>query len=187
MKGRKGERQEGEKGRRKKSRRYKANLSIVCYTGFYIMKLHANLFYSLHLLTSIIELNCTALGSTFRIFPSRDRHARTYDKFDTHSNWVSSIILSYISLWFRSGLWEPIFEQVMMFIINQATQSWYGHTIRLHVLHASAYWGHHQIHRAFTMTFPSVCHTPYTGQCSHIGSALRYIFMWYPCIVKCIK
>jgi hypothetical protein len=36
-----------------------------------------------------------------------------------------------------------------MFIVTQSTQSWYGHTIRLHVLHVSAYCDHHQVHNLY--------------------------------------
>jgi hypothetical protein len=64
-----------------------------------------------------------------------------------------------------------------MFIIIQWTQSWYKHTMHLHVLHVVAYCGHHQVHRAFTITLLSLsAKPPYTDQRSHIGKALcRYV------------
>jgi hypothetical protein len=40
----------------------------------------------------------------------------------------------------------------MKFIITQSTKSWYKHAICLHVLHISAYCGHHQVQTAFTIT-----------------------------------
>jgi hypothetical protein len=45
-------------------------------------------------------------------------------------------------------------------------------TMRLHILHVSAYCGHHQVRRAFTVTLPSATIPPNTSQCLHIGSAL---------------
>jgi hypothetical protein len=32
-----------------------------------------------------------------------------------------------------------------MLIINQSTNFWYKHTMHLHILHVSAYRGHHQV------------------------------------------
>jgi hypothetical protein len=46
-----------------------------------------------------------------------------------------------------------------MFIVIHATQSWYKHTMRLHVVHISKYCGNHQVHSAFTITLPSICYT----------------------------
>jgi hypothetical protein len=45
-----------------------------------------------------------------------------------------------------------------MFAITQSTQFWYKHTMRLQVLHVSAYCGH-LVHRAFTITLISICYT----------------------------
>jgi hypothetical protein len=60
-----------------------------------------------------------------------------------------------------------------MFIITQSTQSWYRHTIRLHVLHVSAYCGH-QGHRAFTITLPSICYT----------SLYWPVFTYWECVIQ---
>jgi hypothetical protein len=66
-----------------------------------------------------------------------------------------------------------------MFIIIQSTQFWYEHTMHLHVLRVAAYCGHHQVRKAFIVTFLPSAIPPYTGQCLHIGSALcRYVVLY---------
>jgi hypothetical protein len=60
-----------------------------------------------------------------------------------------------------------------MFLLTQSTQSWYRHTMRLHVLHVSGYCGD-----------PSFCllHLPTLGvRCTGM------LFMYCPYIIKCIK
>jgi hypothetical protein len=74
-----------------------------------------------------------------------------------------------------------------MFIITRSTQSWYIPTIHLHVL-VSAYCGHHQVYRAFTIILPSICYTSLHWPVSlHIGSALyRYVLYVMPlCYEMC--
>jgi hypothetical protein len=69
-----------------------------------------------------------------------------------------------------------------MYIIVQWAQSWYKHTMRLHVLHVSAYCGHHKpLQSPF---FPHVI-PPYIGQCLHIGSAFyKYVVYVIPLCYK---
>jgi hypothetical protein len=71
-------------------------------------------------------------------------------------------------------------SNVKMFMIIRPIQSWYKHAMCLHVLHVSAYCGHHQVHRAFTITLLSAI-PPYTGQRLYTGSAFyRYVFYVMP-------
>jgi hypothetical protein len=61
-----------------------------------------------------------------------------------------------------------------MFVIIQSKQVWYKHTMRLPVLHVSAFCGHHQVQSPFLLSAVP----PYTGQCLHIGKAL-YSYMLF--------
>jgi hypothetical protein len=71
-------------------------------------------------------------------------------------------------------LWRHIVRRTM-FIFAQSTQIHHTpYTIRLHVLHVSAYYGQHQAHRALQshclLSAIPIC------QCLHIGRALyRYV------------
>jgi hypothetical protein len=59
-----------------------------------------------------------------------------------------------------------------MLIVTQLTQSWYKRTMPLHVLHVSAYCVHHQVYRAFTITFP---YTYYTSLHWPVFTNLEYL------------
>jgi hypothetical protein len=73
-----------------------------------------------------------------------------------------------------------------MFIIIQLTQFWYKHTICLHILHVSAYCGHHQVHRAFRITFLCAI-LSYICQCLYVRSVLYWYVFLCNALMKCIK
>jgi hypothetical protein len=75
-----------------------------------------------------------------------------------------------------------------MFIIIQSTQSWYKQIIRV-----SAYYIHHQVHRAFTITLHFICYTSlhYRSQQTRVRSLGRWdrgfkSHLRYGCLV-CVR
>jgi hypothetical protein len=50
----------------------------------------------------------------------------------------------------------PVPDVCCQCLLLLSTQSWCRFAIGLHVLHVSAYCGHHQVHRAFTITRSSI-------------------------------
>jgi hypothetical protein len=57
-------------------------------------------------------------------------------------------------------------------LLFSSAQFWYKYTTHLHALHVLAYCGHHQTYRVLKSPFFLSAVPPYTGQSSHIGSAL---------------
>jgi hypothetical protein len=94
-----------------------------------------------------------------------DQHPLSWN-LNVRDHYSKSLTLNLILIQFNPQPSTEIYENnvntffrinVIMFIVTQSRESWCRHTIGLHAPHVSAYCGHHQVHRAFTLPFYLLC------------------------------